>query len=53
MAQRQQLMNNSKLYIIMKLEKLTEDQIKALSLTDKEQKSNEAFAKVGIDYQIL
>ena len=31
----------------MELAKLTEDQIKALPLTDKEQKSNEAFAKLA------
>lgn len=29
------------------MEKLTEDQIKALPLTDKEKKSNEAFAKLA------
>ena len=29
------------------MEKLTEDQIKALPLTDKERKSNEAFAKLA------
>lgn len=31
----------------MKLVKLTEDQIKALPISDKEQKSNEAFAKLA------
>ena len=31
----------------MKLEKLTEDQIKALPLTEQERKSNEAFAKLA------